>query len=139
MSQYDRMVASQREYLPKKSQKPGNPSFLWIHPPTHDSIQSKENRLRIHFVKALNSVASLHENTYALGFKKIWNPSDPSLYNRDERQFTADGLITYWKAVDATFKYFDTLLLNKKMKKENQPAKKNSFAKVKYDKYHWRR
>ena len=77
MSQYDRMVASQREYLPKKSQKPGNPSFLWIHPPTHDSIQSKENRLHIHFAKALNSVASLHENTYALGFKKIWNPSDP--------------------------------------------------------------
>ena len=113
MSQYDLMILSQKERLPQKAKRAAEPVFIWIEPPLHDSIWSKENDLRSQFGRALASVASLHENTHALKLKKGWDESDRSLYNRDECRFTAAGLISYWKAVDKTMKYANTLLLKK--------------------------
>ena len=41
MNQYDRMVKTQNEFLPLKCRNP-DPNFLWIMPPQHDDIHSKE-------------------------------------------------------------------------------------------------
>ena len=114
MSQYDRLICTQKEFLPLKAKKIDEPYFLWIQLPLHDRIHSKENRLRIQFNKALASVVTLHDNTFALDLKKGWDLADKSLYNRDERHFTAHGIGQYWLAVDKTVKYFETLLLKKK-------------------------
>ena len=65
MSQYDRMVASQKEFLPKKAIRKDQPNFLWIIPPIQNDIRSKDNKLRIEFGKALSTAANLHDNTCA--------------------------------------------------------------------------
>ena len=135
MCQYNRSVSSQKEYLPEKSQKDDWPFFLWIIPPLHSRIRSKENELREQFVMALTNVASLHENTYVLELKKKWDPEDHNLYNRTECTFTAEGLIAYWNAVDKTVKYFNTLVLKKRERKKLTATDKTSSQKE--DKYHW--
>ena len=138
------MVATQKEFLPKKAQKADEPNFLWIVPPLHDRIRSKENELRTLFGRALCNLVSLHEDTYALELKKGWDPKDKSLYNRDLRQFTAEGMITYWEAGDKTVKYFDTLVLKKKKAKraalaakEDRDKGSTSQRKDYFDRYHW--
>ena len=139
MCQYDRMVATQKEFLPIKCKNNFQPQFVWIQPPLHDYIRMKENMLRKLFSKALNSVASLHNHTTCCELKKVWDPQDRSLYNRDERCFTSDGLIAYWQAVDKTVKYFDTLLLKKKLKKlnGNMQPNKDSARNDQFERYHW--
>ena len=141
MCQYDRMVSSQKEYLTPKSKRANEPYFVWIKPPMHESIHSKELRLREMFKKALDNCTSMHQNTFALQLKKMWDPSDKLLYNREERRFTANGLILYWQAVDKTVKYANTLLLKKKHQKttpnDTPHHQRHSFHDN--DKYHWRK
>ena len=147
MTQYDRMVATQKEYLPGKCKRADEPNFVWIMPPLHDLLRSKENRLRTLFGHALSSQATMHDNTYAFELKKIWDPSNRSYYNKEERSFTADGFIAYWQAVDKTVKYFETLVLKKKVEKKidetrhKVPQQTNSKLRKPnyYDRFHWRK
>ena len=84
MSQYDSMVTMQKDFLPIKSKRNDEPNFMWIVPPHRDYLKSREKFQRKQFGAALMNIASLHDNTYALELKKGWDPSDRSLYNRDE-------------------------------------------------------
>ena len=152
MSEYDRLTKTQKEYLPVKAQKVGYPSFVWIEAPAHKNFA--DNALRDLFNLALVKAASLHENVAVLGFKKIWDPQNDTLYLKREGCFTADGLRYYWESIDKTFRYADTIyfkkMLQKKMKTIQHEAHvasdhhsngtKKSISlpeKQSYDKYHW--
>ena len=47
---------------------------------------------------------------WSLKLKKIWDSDNSMLFLRDEKHFTATGLMTYWMAVDRTVKFWDTAL-----------------------------
>ena len=144
MSQYDRMVASHKEYLPAKAKRANEPIFIWIEPHIHESIRTKENELRVRFGHALNSVASLHQNIHSVKLK-MWDPSEKSLYNKECR-FTAAGMSLYWQAVDKSVRYVNTLLLKKKanmaQNKEKTPqgADTSNYKARRsndFDRFHW--
>ena len=78
----------------------------------------------------------------------MWDPSEKSLYNREECRFTAAGMSLYWKAVDKSIRYVNTLLLKKKanmaQNKEKTPqgadtsnykARRNND----FDRFHWKK
>ena len=70
-------------------------------------------------------MAKYHENITVLKLKKGWNPDDSTLYVREARCYTYEGLSTYWQAVDKTVKFCDTILLKKFEKSRNM------------EKFHW--
>ena len=141
MKEHIKVLQIQKEYLPRKSQRRGFPQLLWIEAPIHTSFDNNTDREKYNL--CINDVAPLHENTYVLALKKIWDPDNLNLYHKDAWRFTAEGYKTYWSAVDKTIKYADTILL-KKIQKKNEP-KTGSFEQVfwksfndQYDQYHWR-
>ena len=85
-------------------------------------------------------MASLHANTFSVQLKKIWDPKDKSLYNRDEKSYTAAGYTAYWNAVDKAVKFTDTILLKKEeIKKQKDEKKIHNSNKRHFDKFHWKR
>ena len=137
MCQFDRLVETQKEYLLLKAKRNSYPTFVWIQPPTHIHLSHNQNRLRLSFGCTVEKEAAYHENTYALQLKKVWDCNDSTLFDKEDRHFTAKGHTNYWIAVDRAIKFADTLLLKKKMKKEGrgdkvQDAKPN-------DRFHWNR
>ena len=70
MCQYNRIVATQKEYLPTKAKKSTYPSFIWIEPPMHIQFSSHDNYIRREFTKALQTQVAYHENMYSLQLKK---------------------------------------------------------------------
>ena len=121
MSQFARLLAFQKEYLPKKSKRNDYPSVLWIEPPEH--IHFKDNRLRGHFSEALARASSYYEGNYSLPLKKAWTFDDPLLFNKEDRRFTARGYATYWEAVNKAVRYADTLMLKKEALKKEKVQK----------------
>ena len=120
MTQFERLIAVQKEYLADKCRKPHQPVFLWIEPPTHASFRSTDNFHRLEFSKAMQKAVSFHADMYSLQLKKVWDPNDPTLYNSEDKKPTAQGYITYWASVDEAIKFTNTLLLKKEDDKQRK-------------------
>ena len=78
---------------------------------------------RNNFNKAVNMTALVHDNTWSLQLKKIWDPQDTSYFIEEQKKFTANGLHAYWEAIDKTIRYADMILF----KKQNKPKPKQTF------------
>ena len=124
LCQIDRLIMTQKDFLPTKCKRPGEPTVVFIQPPIHDKF--KNNGMRIAFNNALSKEVTYHDNVYALEMKKMWDPSDSSLYNRTDCKYTAKGYSSYWDAVDKTVRFADTLLLKKEERKNNRNQKSTS-------------
>ena len=123
MNQYDRLVLTQKDHLPKKAKKAiDHPVFVWIQPLTHQDFTN--NGLRRVFSDSLASCVTDHKNTFAVPLKKIWDHEDPSLYNKIDNKLTVQGYLSYWNAVNKTVKYVDTLLLKKATMKAKNKEKR---------------
>ena len=122
MSDVDKLVKQQKEFLPKRAVKFGYPSIIWIEAPLHDNFSNNDDRIK--FNRALNEAAQFHDDTFVLMLKKIWNPNDSSFYAAEYKRYTNEGYNTYWATIDATLKFADTILLKKKMTK----PKKTDYA-----------
>ena len=132
MTEHTRLVLAQKDYLPPKSKKANYPQIIWIQPPEHDNFTN--NDLRRKFNECLNDIVQFHNNTITLPMKKVWDPSNRNLYIKKYGRFTAEGFSTYWKVVDCTLWYADTILWNKAI----SPKKlKRTFIPQKQDKYRW--
>ena len=57
-----------------------------------------------------DAIEENYTNMCVLRLKKIWEPADNSLYSLSQRKFTEEGLATYWKAIDASIKFWDFTL-----------------------------
>ena len=42
MMQHDRLIATQKEYLPQKAKMPNSPKIIWIEPPLHENFNNME-------------------------------------------------------------------------------------------------
>ena len=109
MTEHEQAIAAFREYLPAKALKPGYPHILWIQPPDHDNYIN--NALRHKFNKCLEECVRMHANTSTLALKKVWSPSDKTLFLHDSQRYTSEGFTAYWKAIDCTVRYLDTVML----------------------------
>ena len=108
---------------------------MWIKAPHHKNFANNLHRMK--FNKALESMAKLHDNMFVLELVNEWDQYDTSLYITESRRYTATGLSTYWRAVDKTVKYADTILLKKiKQKSENRCNNNRGNS---LDRYHWHR
>ena len=122
MTQHDRLLATQKEYLPLKAKSTIFPKVVWILPPLHTNFNNNTQRSK--FGKEVEKMAVYHENVYALALKKIWDEHDTKLFVKETDRFTSDGYKRYWEAVDKTVKYADTILFKKqKIQKKKSPKK----------------
>ena len=157
MNQFNRLISSHKEYLPLKAKKnPLEPRFLWIIPPQH--INFPDNEARENFASSLENAVMYHTSSHALELKKIWDPEDPTLFIKTDKKYSAQGLTSYWNAVDKAVKYVDTLLLKKlearaksksqlaqntihlkKEKRKFHEERRNHLHQSSYDCYHWQK
>ena len=121
MCQCDKLVATQKESLPTKAKKTNEPVFIWIWTPIHRKFVNNHQREK--FWICLEKCAAYHDNTYSLKLKKVWDKNDVSLFNNDDKKFTAAGFKAYWIAIDTMVKYADTLLLKKELAISNKNLK----------------
>ena len=135
MSQYSRLIATQKEYLPNRAKRENQPNVIWIEPPMHDAFQN--NQLHLLFGRSLEKIVSFQEKNFSLQLKKSWDPRNRALFNAEDHRYTTLGFETYWDAVDKAIKFADTLLLKKEaLKKAKQ---QQTFCFPKKDQFHWSR
>ena len=124
MHEFEGIIEAHRDYLPKKSKHDLQPHFIWIEAPLH--VEFRNNLERNDFNKSLQSVAKFHKSVSVLELKKIWDPDNRNFYVGESDRFTADGLLSYWEAVDRTVKYADTTIMKKAAGRDTPTAKKNA-------------
>ena len=81
----------------------------------------------------------MHQNVLVLALKKVWDSRDSNLFIKDAYRFTAEGMKTYWKAVDRTLQFCDSTIMKRVEKvafKANLPFKRENRRDQK-DKYRW--
>ena len=78
MTEFDRNVASYKDYLQAKSIR-ADPHFLWIAAPLHSNFLENRNLQRQKFNRCLEEVVKLHHQAYTLSLKKVWDLQDPNL------------------------------------------------------------
>ena len=113
MSEYNKLILAQKDFLPNKARKLLYLQIVWMEAPVNCNFMNNEDRLL--FNACLNTVAKFHENTLILGFKKIWDPDSMSLFLKEYFRFTTEGLTRYWAAVDCTLRYAETILWKKQI------------------------
>ena len=111
MVDYNHLLESQIEFLPRRSCPNALPYIFWIQAPLHTNFSN--NLARIKFNKSLETITQFHENIQALELKKGWEPENGNFYLLESRRFTADGLGAYWAAVDKTIRYADMIFIKK--------------------------
>ena len=112
MTEHNRLICSQKDYLPNKAKRLNLPQVLWIEAPLHQSFIN--NTLRQKFNTCLQDMARLIPNVSVLSLKKVWDASDVHNYSEVSRKLTVHGYKQYWEAVDRTVCYCDTTIIWKK-------------------------
>ena len=115
MSEFTKLIAAQKEYLPAKAKRDMLPQIIWILAPAHQGFRN--NELREKFNLCLLNMLKLVPDTNVLSLKKIWNPQDGGNVMKFGH-FTVSGYQQYWEAVDHTIRYADTTFMPKKSGKE---------------------
>ena len=131
MSEYNKLILAQKDFLPTKAKKLLQPQMVWIQLPYHKYFMN--NPEREIFNESLMDVVHFHDNTTTLPMKKVWDPEDGNSYADDAQRFTSNGLTKYWMAIDCTLKYMDTICWKKLIGPDSM--KKKRFDK---DKFTWR-
>ena len=124
MREHNRIVMTHKEFLPDKAKRRNYPQFIWIEAPLHQNFNSVDNDLRERFNTCLRTISKSHKNTSVLELKKVWDKSNPNLYLNEtiHSRFTAEGLKTYWLAVDCTLKFCNLIIMKRVAKAELKAA-----------------
>ena len=119
LREVNQLIEGFKDGLPNKVKKESFPQVIWVMPPTHKNMSN--NKIRMTYTHVFEDlITEAYPLMCALQLKKVWDPQDSGLYLAMERRYTPLGLATYWKAVDATFRFWDKTLseiLIKKIKK----------------------
>ena len=139
MTQHYRAILSFKEYLPAKAIQKDHPQILWIQLPLHNNFE--DNKHREKFNKSLKVVSRLHSNVATLMLKKVWDPHDIDLFWIVSQHFTASGYHSYSEAIDHTVRYFDSVVLPKRLaqfkRKNLNSAGKNPAEPQDKNRFHW--
>ena len=103
-----KLLAAHNDYLPKRAKRESK--VVWILPTLHHNYYSHENQVRIVLGQTLQTYAAQVENNLALELKQVWDENDASLYLYEQQRYTSDGNIAFWRAMDRTIWYADTII-----------------------------
>ena len=92
----------------------------------HDYFLGEENELRDKFNSCLRAIGKLHENVSVLELKKIWDRHDSQLFVQSTSRYTAEGLRSYWLAVDRSIQFCDTTIMKRVAKYQLKPPRDNT-------------
>ena len=101
-AKYEEMIKKQLRKLPEKGKKK-HPFLYWVAAPTHNYFSKERNDLRIKFNLSLESVIRGKNNMRIIKLKNVWETKNSKLVIND--RMTEFGLTTYWRAIDASFKF----------------------------------
>ena len=124
MNESRKCIMTHNENLPMRARR--NPHCLWILPTNNVNFDDNERRLIC--AKSLLNISKLHTNNRALELKQLWDENDVSLFDRDLQKYTANGLLTYWKAVDRTIKFYDFIITKADERKSHSSCKCTAFG-----------
>ena len=89
MDEYNKLISSQKEYLPTKAKDPDHPHLIWIEAPYHKNFDN--NVVCEKFDYCIRNIGHLHSNVSVLALKKIWVPDDNTLFSKEYQRFSATG------------------------------------------------
>ena len=118
MEETHRLVINHQKNLPDKCKVEHFPHFIWIIPPNHKYFNN--NRLREFFASAIEAEVDKYHDMCALRLKKIWDEDEGSLYLREQRRYTEQGLNAYWSGVDKAIKFWDRTFKEIMLKKQKK-------------------
>ena len=79
-------------------------AFLyWVTAPTHHYFSKERNNKCIKFILSLEAVVRQQECMRVIKLKQFWDTKDSLLVIND--RVTEVGMVAYWNAVDASFRY----------------------------------
>ena len=93
---FQSMIGSKLKQLPIKAQPREETQIYWIEPALHKNFS-------VEMIACMDTVIKEHDNMRLLKIKEFWNKADGDLVINN--RFTKDGLLTYWKAMDASFRF----------------------------------
>ena len=135
------MIQACKENLPKKCKSDYNPQVYWVAAPKHSGFSFEVGDLRTKFNFCLESVIKQNKNMRVIKFKDNWRFEDKELVVNNK--FTIEGMYSYWRAVDAAFKFNvkkrDEYLARQFLKgstpgQQRQKTDNDQFKKTKYNK-----
>ena len=126
MEKFHREITAYKEHLPVKAKQDWLPHILWFVPPNHKYFNNNNKRNR--FAHALQSAVEGYTEMACLELKKVWNEDDGALYLRPQARYTDQGLLKYWMAVDAAFKFWDKTLIDILIKRQKKDPTRATTA-----------
>ena len=118
MEEIHRIVIGYKEKLPTKAKKDYLPHFIWIIPPVHKNFPNNSDRE--FFAEAIEKEVEKYPDMCGLKLKKIWDERDGNLFLKEQRRYTQEGSIEYWKSLDAAIKFWDKTLIDIMMKRQKK-------------------
>ena len=97
------MIDARKSGLKVKCKSDQQPCTYWCEAPLHRNFNHHRNDLRKKVNTCLELLLKEVRNVRMVKLKNCWDPTDPALVQNDK--FMDAGLITYWKAVDASFHF----------------------------------
>ena len=97
------MLLSHQKMLPEKTLVREETQIYWIETVNHKNFSYENEKAHELFTACLDSVVKMFDNMRVVKIKEFWNKTDSELVINN--RFTKVGLQTYWKAMDASFKF----------------------------------
>ena len=117
-SEFNKIVESHKDILPKKAKKMNYPTFIWIALPTYCNFDN--NHIRQKLSASMKTTLEIQKQHIMLKMLKIWEFSDRNAYR--DGHYTQIGFEMYWKSIDLAIQFWDTNLVPKGVK-VNTPSR----------------
>ena len=100
-----KMLAGHNDALPLNARRLVH--VVWVIPTQHMNYPNNEGR-KI-FTTCLINKTKLQEKQHAFELRHVWDSSDNSIFLKRERRFTNAGLVAYFRALDRTLLFANTV------------------------------
>ena len=98
----DLLLCKQKQ-MPIRALATNDIQIYWIEAATHNNFAFEMNQMYSVFTACVDTVVKEYDNMRLLKIREFWNKSDEELVFNNK--FTKTGLLTYWKVMDATFRF----------------------------------
>ena len=123
-----KLITAKNDYMPKRGKR--ETKMVWILPTRHDNYNDDFDR-KI-FGQYLEEYARFYENNIALELKQLWDRHENNLFDNRVKRFTNDGLYVFWRAVDRTIWYANTIINKSVSKKPGREVERKLTKSTKY-------
>ena len=103
IKELEEVISLRKKQLPVRAQKDAEPCTYWSLAPLHCNFTDKTNETRRKLNFCLESLLKGKPRMRLIKIKEIWDFNDKSLVKNN--CIMESGFYTYWRAVDAAFKF----------------------------------